>query len=166
MYTYSWVHGRLFQHPIYNNLRVVANVPLLLDRPYITSFDLSKFPIIAVSKITYLCECVCGMFEFPAQMTHVISLEKVVFWLVFHQLCHVGNAYLSSSDQMMSVVNWTTWHNWWNTNQKTTFSKEITCVIWAGNSNIPHTHSHKYVVLETAINMLLQVFNFRMLQGV
>ncbi len=97
-----------------------------------------------------LCECVCGMSEFPAQITHVISLEKVVFWLVFHQLCHVV--------QFTTDIIWSddeyalpTWHNRWNTNQKMTFSKEITCVIWAGNSNIPHTHSHKCVVLKTAI---------------
>ena len=42
-------------------------------------FSISAETLIAVSKITYLCECVYGMFEFPAQMTHLISLEKVVF---------------------------------------------------------------------------------------
>ena len=48
------------------------------------------------------------------------SLENVIFWLVFDQLCH---AHLSSSDQVMSVVNSATWYSWSNTNQKRTFSK-------------------------------------------
>ena len=39
---------------------------------------MGKIPI-AVFKTTSLCECVCGMFEFCAQMAHVLSLEKVVF---------------------------------------------------------------------------------------
>ncbi len=30
------------------------------------------------------------MSQSPAQMTHVVSLEKVVFSLVFDQLCHVA----------------------------------------------------------------------------
>ena len=49
----------------------------------------------------------------------------VVFWLVFDQLCYVGNAHLSLSDQMISVVKWATWHSCSNTSQKMTFSKEI-----------------------------------------
>ncbi len=95
--------------------------PLNVNKSYMAKSEVILFsndcewvflrPFIAVSKITYLCEGAFGMFEFPAQMTHVISLEKSVFWLVFHQLCHVGNVYLSSSYQMMSVVIWTTWHN-------------------------------------------------------